>query len=266
MNSPRSLTEDEWAAYERVLERLLGFDRQLDFEAVEGRLCALACGPHALPAETWLPALFGQVWERAFADPEDHARGLAALASRLAALQSQLDPEALMDDPETLRLDPSVAEWDEAAREQALAAHPGQGGAAHLLRSGVVWADAFVGGVNALQEHWRMPEDAEFQDAMDHCIAQVQAVFLDPASPEYAAHLAKFWNPPERLAAGVEPITPTHEEILAEALYAVQDIRVLFVDYAPVVQPIRAERTPGRNDPCPCGSGRKYKKCHGASA
>jgi uncharacterized protein YecA (UPF0149 family) len=21
---------------------------------------------------------------------------------------------------------------------------------------------------------------------------------------------------------------------------------------------------PGRNDPCPCGSGRKYKKCHGA--
>lgn len=23
------------------------------------------------------------------------------------------------------------------------------------------------------------------------------------------------------------------------------------------------ERRPGRNDPCPCGSGKKYKKCHG---
>ena len=22
----------------------------------------------------------------------------------------------------------------------------------------------------------------------------------------------------------------------------------------------------GRNDPCPCGSGKKYKKCHGAVA
>ena len=22
----------------------------------------------------------------------------------------------------------------------------------------------------------------------------------------------------------------------------------------------------GRNDPCPCGSGQKYKKCHGAAA
>ena len=27
--------------------------------------------------------------------------------------------------------------------------------------------------------------------------------------------------------------------------------------------PITAEDGPGRNDPCPCGSGKKYKKCHG---
>ncbi len=29
-------------------------------------------------------------------------------------------------------------------------------------------------------------------------------------------------------------------------------------------QPIVVEKEPGRNDPCPCGSGKKYKKCHGA--
>ncbi len=29
-------------------------------------------------------------------------------------------------------------------------------------------------------------------------------------------------------------------------------------------QPIRAEEKIGRNEPCPCGSGKKYKKCHGA--
>ena len=28
-------------------------------------------------------------------------------------------------------------------------------------------------------------------------------------------------------------------------------------------QPVRAEKTPGRNDPCPCGSGKKYKNCCG---
>lgn len=31
-------------------------------------------------------------------------------------------------------------------------------------------------------------------------------------------------------------------------------------------QPIRAEKTVGRNDPCPCGSGKKYKNCCGRNA
>lgn len=29
-------------------------------------------------------------------------------------------------------------------------------------------------------------------------------------------------------------------------------------------EPVRAEKRVGRNDPCPCGSGKKYKNCHGA--
>jgi hypothetical protein len=28
----------------------------------------------------------------------------------------------------------------------------------------------------------------------------------------------------------------------------------------------RDEPKVGRNDPCPCGSGKKYKKCHGAGS
>jgi preprotein translocase subunit SecA len=32
----------------------------------------------------------------------------------------------------------------------------------------------------------------------------------------------------------------------------------------PKPQPIRVEAKIGRNDPCPCGSGKKYKNCHGA--
>ena len=31
-------------------------------------------------------------------------------------------------------------------------------------------------------------------------------------------------------------------------------------------QPVRREAKVGRNDPCPCGSGKKYKYCHGANA
>ena len=28
-------------------------------------------------------------------------------------------------------------------------------------------------------------------------------------------------------------------------------------------EPVRVEKTVGRNDPCPCGSGKKFKNCHG---
>ena len=49
--------------------------------------------------------------------------------------------------------------------------------------------------------------------------------------PECIAGLGSFWN----AAGGAQPRPPA-----------------------------RAESLPGRNDPCPCGSGKKYKKCHGA--
>jgi SEC-C motif len=31
----------------------------------------------------------------------------------------------------------------------------------------------------------------------------------------------------------------------------------------PAAEPARVQAAPGRNDPCPCGSGKKYKRCHG---
>jgi preprotein translocase subunit SecA len=34
-------------------------------------------------------------------------------------------------------------------------------------------------------------------------------------------------------------------------------------DGASNVTPIRSEPKIGRNEPCPCGSGKKYKHCHG---
>ena len=31
----------------------------------------------------------------------------------------------------------------------------------------------------------------------------------------------------------------------------------------PKPQPVRVEAKVGRNEPCPCGSGKKFKQCHG---
>ncbi len=46
-----------------------------------------------------------------------------------------------------------------------------------------------------------------------------------------------------------------------------RDEVVVGPDDAPIpdveVEQVKSERTVGRNDPCPCNSGKKYKKCCG---
>jgi preprotein translocase subunit SecA len=41
-----------------------------------------------------------------------------------------------------------------------------------------------------------------------------------------------------------------------------EDIQAMMTDDV-VQEPVRVEKTPGRNEPCFCGSGKKYKLCHG---
>jgi uncharacterized protein YecA (UPF0149 family) len=42
-------------------------------------------------------------------------------------------------------------------------------------------------------------------------------------------------------------------------------VRELFAHFRPQQEPVEAAPRIGRNDPCPCGSGKKYKKCCGKS-
>jgi SEC-C motif-containing protein len=52
------------------------------------------------------------------------------------------------------------------------------------------------------------------------------------------------------------------------ALFRKHSDRWVFVDGIEIKGPpvVRNEPRVGRNDPCPCGSGKKYKKCHGVAA
>jgi preprotein translocase subunit SecA len=61
--------------------------------------------------------------------------------------------------------------------------------------------------------------------------------------------------------------TPLPEEAAGEADVAVAAVAAAAAPAAPAAQPFRrfGEKI-GRNDPCPCGSGRKYKVCHGRLA
>ena len=70
---------------------------------------------------------------------------------------------------------------------------------------------------------------------------------LEQTDPELAEHL--------RLIANRQhPVVKT---------LAVEDRAVLFVKHDGS-RVIKRRRMPGRNDPCHCGSGKKFKKCCGA--
>ena len=59
------------------------------------------------------------------------------------------------------------------------------------------------------------------------------------------------------------PSQPNEEEVGSHSEFAANPLQAL-PPQKPTAQPfIRSTPKVGRNDPCPCGSGRKYKHCHG---
>lgn len=58
---------------------------------------------------------------------------------------------------------------------------------------------------------------------------------------------------------------PTSRWSAPGAMPAPAPVRPIPAEPASVKPIVRAAPKVGRNDPCPCGSGRKYKKCHGAN-
>lgn len=61
------------------------------------------------------------------------------------------------------------------------------------------------------------------------------------------------------------PTAPTEENayIYQDAERMTQPKRTVNLNQPKNVTPLKRTIEPGRNDPCPCGSGAKYKKCHG---
>jgi hypothetical protein len=88
--------------------------------------------------------------------------------------------------------------------------------------------------------------DADVQDA------RVQSLLFMGLPVAARAAAEDFYYPREVVRAWFGQWTP--EESLE---------RLKRFARGPKKEAVRAEARPGRNDPCPCGSGKKWKKCHG---
>jgi uncharacterized protein len=252
----RDSTEAEIAAFDDICQRLAGFNPGLSAGYIDGWLCALAAGPRLPPAEVWVDKMLGDSFTRAFADPPEVARAMAALQGRLAVLCAQLDPEALLGQPEQLRLAPLVDEWSDEDREHIAAAAQATDEPAPLPLSGAFWASGVIAAMQAHDDIWAEPAVADAAKVFGALVEQISFLEVPHGHAEVERFRQEYW--PEGL--------PDRDRLIDEALFAVQELRLFWVDHAPRPETRRVQPAPGRNDPCPCGSGKKYKKCHGAAA
>ncbi len=109
------------------------------------------------------------------------------------------------------------------------------------------WATGFLGGLALRREAWVPLFQHGTANGLVHAI------------------MALYKSDPDVLG---EPVTPAlRREIIEELPEIVLSIADFWRDPQSrhVEEPRRSKKV-GRNEPCPCGSGRKYKKCCGASA
>ena len=235
------------------LADLLGADwapeTTMDIEQLDGLLAGLICSPRVLMPSAYLPEIFGGE-EPAFPDMATAQRFFDLLMRRNNQVAAALNaPIERLDDPRAYV--PLLLDWSpdgEIARSLAEA-----GSTEPLPLAGELWARGFLHAVSLAREDWEaLPEgDEEGAELVEDALGAIVALVPDDDGE----------------AVGAEASADDRDELIGEALIAAYDLREYWrdVDFerTRVKEPIRREPKVGRNDPCPCGSGRKFKQCHG---
>ena len=266
--TPPALGPEELEEIDNILDDLRSRGEEIpQWEFCDGFLTALVCTRRAIPATEYLPMLLGDGAELevpegeplpllpAFADAAQQARFLELWDRRWAEVVAQLDApvESLDDDrafaPEAMDMRGAVASLTDEQRAEMGTEEE------EIPSFGQVWALGFMFAVENWPEEWAAPRDKEaagwLNDALDSIVALTED---DTGKPEVCMYSED--GPPSTSQARVENF--------GEAIWAVYDLRQIWKSLGPRVETLRKAPEPGRNDPCPCGSGKKYKKCHGA--
>lgn len=239
MISDKRLFDDaELEELQNLLESLPEDSGTMDAGVLDGYLTATALNPAHPSDEDVLPYIFNSD-----GDPEsipEMPRLLELIDMRRREIQASLqaggglDPIIfpIVDDNDNEILDGSEA-----------------------LEAIEPWATGFIYGWELWPKEIADDERiAELIRPISRCIPN-EAYSPDDDTPESAAKLEAF------LAKLHRPGDPTSlEDALYDVVKAVFEIKDLLLPNKPIR---RDEPRVGRNDPCPCGSGRKYKQCCG---
>jgi uncharacterized protein len=253
--APPALEPEDFDELDAILDELrTRYDETPQWEFCEGFLAALVCCRRAIPDDESLPVLLGLDEGGAFADPAQRQRFLALWQRRRDEVAAALDAriESLDDErayaPEVMDVRGAIASLPPEERAEVAGEE--------LPAFAQVWALGFMFVVECWPEEWAPPRDRDAAKWLDASLDALVALTEDDTEAPTLSALSE---------DGPPSVSETRLNVYGEALWAVYDLRKLWRSIGPRVETVRRAAEPGRNDPCPCGSGKKYKKCHGAA-
>ena len=226
---PKPLNDAEFERLDRFLENCKG-GIAMNVEEVDGFFAALIAGPELVMPSEYLPEVFGGEMDEAceFNDVEEANEILGLLMRHWNTIADKLYKGQVYV--------PLLGE-DESGAVQ-----------------GNDWAHGFMRGM-----HMRHSEWGELVNDEEHSGCLIPIMML------YHEH-------DEDPEARPKPISPEQREkiivhMAAGVTLAYEYFRLSQADGMDIASAPEPSRTTkiGRNDACPCGSGRKYKKCCGAA-
>ena len=206
-----------------------------NLEALDGFLSALVVAPETVPATEWQPVVWGgnpPRWSN-----EAEALEIDALLLghwNMASARVRHNDDDLPDHLAPLLWLPEDVEVDQGDD----------------LDVGRDWAFGFFRGVELREAAWETWLDE------NEWIDEIFVLFDRLASGEVLG------EDPE--APGTPVSYRERLEIVSSLPGMLADLHHHRIEALTPREPLRRAETPDRNEPCPCGSGKKYKKCHGA--
>ncbi|HSH76281.1 MAG TPA: UPF0149 family protein [Longimicrobiales bacterium] len=232
---------DHDAALETFFSQPSRPEEMLSHAELRGFMFALACAPDLVKPSEWLPVIFGGDGP-AFDTTEEAERVMAALMAlhndiaddvRGGAARTLAACTFLDDVLANLEPDAPVAQW------------------ARGFRVGHLW----------LEETWEAYLPDDWADELGAQLATL--TFF--SSRDVAEALAQGFAEAD---VTLEKVATTFQRLFPDAVrgYAAMGTAIWKARWERErerLRPAATATTPGRNQPCPCGSGRKFKKCCG---
>jgi len=261
-----ALSNEDLQELDELLDSLRERSEEVpQWEFCDGFLTAVVCTRRPITVGEWLSMLLGDGEDlevpdgqplpqlEVFASAEQQARFLELAQRRIDEIRVQLDTEvkSLADDeafqPEVLDTRGAILVLPEAERAEIEDEE--------VPSFAQVWALGFMFVVENWAEEWAAPRDKEAAQWLDAAMEFIVNLTEDDSD-----------EPELNLYEETGPASTSQERVDAfgEAVWAVYDLRQLWRSMGPRVTAVVKGDEPGRNDPCSCGSGKKFKKCCGA--